>query len=135
MIYKIFLTENGAPKTGLNPTWNCLKTTGGVDKSAAAPAIAELGGGWYVFEVTHGVNPFDTPELVGVIDAGANLSNYERYVPVTISRRDLALSKLVNKAAYNLVTGVETIRNDADTANELTLTLSQTGNVETRTVM
>lgn len=133
MTYKVFITEDGEPKTGLSPSWSSLLTVDGADKSGSAPTISEIGGGWYKFEVTYGTGPFDVPELVGVIDAGASLSNYERYVSVTISLRDLALSKLVNKATYDLVTGVEAVRNDADSGDELKLTLSQTDNVEYRT--
>ena len=132
MIYKIFITENGVPKTGLSPVWQSLKTTGGVDKSGSAPVISEIGGGWYKFSVTYKIAPFDAAELVGVIDAGSSLCAYERYLPVTISLRDLALAKLVNKATYNLVSGIESIRNDEDSANEFQMTLSQNGNVETR---
>ena len=82
--------------------------------------------------MSYGTAPFDVAELVGVIDAGSSLSAYERYVPVTISLRDLALAKLVNKASYDLYTGVEAIRNDDDDADELQLTISQTGDVEYR---
>ena len=132
MIYKIFITEDGTPKTALSPTWESLYAADGTDKSGAAPTISEIGGGWYKFELTFGGDPFNVPELVGVIDAGSSLSNYERYVPVTITLRDLSLAKLVNKASYDLVSAVEAIRNDADTADELKLTLSQVDNVEYR---
>ncbi len=135
MIYKIFITEGGAPKTGLSPTWSSLRTTGGVDKSAAGPAIQEIGGGWYKAEFTYGTSPFDVPELVGVIDAGATLGNTERYLPIVISLRDLALVKLVNKATYDVAGGVESIRNDTDTADELRIRLSQSGEVEIREIL
>jgi hypothetical protein len=132
MIYKLFLTENGVPKTGLTPTWSSLKTLDSTDKLSSAPTIQEIGGGWYKFSVTFGTAPFNVTELVGVIDAGSSLSNYERYIPITISLRDLSLTKLVNIASYDLVSGVESIRNDDDTANEIQFTLSQTGNTEFR---
>jgi len=133
MIYKLFITEDGRPKIGLSPTWQSLHAVDGTDKIAQAPAISEIGGGWYKFEVVYGVNPFTSPELVGVIDAGAELSDYDRYIPATISLRDLALAKLTNKATYNLITGVTTIAGDVDTATELTETITQTDNLETRT--
>jgi hypothetical protein len=134
MIYKIFITEDGEPKSGLSPVWRSLYELDGTDKSLMAPAISEVGGGWYKFQVVSGVSPFDVPELVGVIDAGSELSNYDRYLPVTISRRDLGLAKLVNPASYDLADGVESIRNDADTADELRIELSQEGNVEYRRI-
>ncbi len=132
MLYKFFVTEDGSPKTGLTPSWSSLYATDGTDKSGSAPSVSEIGGGWYGFSVSYGTAPFDVAELVGVIDAGSSLSAYERYVPVTISLRDLALAKLVNKASYDLYTGVEAIRNDDDDADELQLTISQTGDVEYR---
>jgi hypothetical protein len=134
MIYKIFITADGVPASGLSPAWQSLRTLDGTEKSASAPAISEIGGGWYRFEMIHGTAPFDVAELVGVIDAGSALSNYDRYLPVTISLRDLALAKLVNPASYDLVSGVESIRNDADSVNELQIELSQETNVEYRKV-
>jgi len=137
MIYKIFITENGLPKTELSPSWDSLATLDGTDKSGDGPTINEISSsnapGWYKFEVTYGTTPFDVPELVGVIDAGSSLSNYERYIPVTISLRDLALDRQVAKATFDLATGVESIRNDADTGTELQLTRTVVDNVETRT--
>lgn len=134
MRYKVFISDGGVPKTGLSPVWSSLRTAAGVDVLASAPAIVEIGGGWYTFSVVHGVAPFTVSELVGVIDAGASLANADRYVPVVVSVRDLALAKLVNKATYDLVSGVETIRNDDDTADELRITLSQSGDVESRVI-
>jgi len=134
MIYKIFVTEDGAPKTGLMPTWNCLYGVDGTEKTEDAPAITEIGGGWYKIELIYGNSPFDVAELVGVIDAGIGLANHERFLPITISLRDLGLAKLVNKATYDLSSGVETIWNDDVTASELQMTLSQSGSVETREI-
>lgn len=134
MIYKIYITESGTPKTGLSPSWNSLRAIDGTDKSSSAPSISEVGGGWYKFELVYGTSPFDVAELVGVIDAGNSLAGYERYIPVNISLRDLAAVKLVNKASYDLVSGVETIRNDNDDGDEVSFTLSQSGNVEYRTI-
>jgi len=133
MIYKVIFTDGGVPKSGLTPTWHSLIDLAGNDKSGSAPPIVAVGSGVYKFEVVYGTAPFNVNELVGWIDGGSSLENYERYLFVTISLRDLALSKLVNKASYDLIAGVETIRNDADSADELTLTLSQTGDVEYRT--
>ncbi len=134
MIYKIYITESGTPKTSLTPTWASLRSIDGTDKSANAPAISEIGGGFYKFELVYGTSPFDVAELVGVIDAGSSLVGYERYIPVNISLRDLAAVKLVNKASYDLASGVETIRNDADDGDEISFSLSQSGNVEYRTI-
>jgi len=134
MIYKLYVTEDGAPKAGLTPAWSSLHAIDGQDRLAGAPAVFEIGGGWYGFAVRYGTAPFDVPELVGVIDAGAALSPFERYLPVTISLRDLALAKIVNNASYRLADGVETIRDDVDAGDELVVTLSQEEDVEYRVV-
>ena len=49
-----------------------------------------------------------------------------------LRKKCLALAKLVNKASYNLISGVEAIRNDDDDDDELTLTLSHADDVEYR---
>ncbi len=133
MIYTFMVTEDGAAKSGLSPSWDTLVAIDGTDKSGSAPSISEIGStGIYKFEVTYGTAPFDVPQLTGIIDAGSSLNNYERYIKVDITLRDLALAKLVNKASYNLISGVEAIRNDDDDGDELTLTLSHVDDVEYR---
>ncbi len=134
MIYKIYITESGMPKTGLSLSWHSLRAIDGTDKLSSAPTISEIGGGWYKFELVYGISPFDVAELVGVIDAGSSLGGYERYIPVNISLRDLAAVKLVNKASYDLASGVETIRNDNDDGDEISFQLSQNGNTEYRAI-
>lgn len=138
MIYKVYITENGIPKTGLTPTWEYLYNLSGNDKSSDAPTISEIGGGWYKFSVTYGTTPFNVAELVGVIDAGAALSNSERYIPVTISIRDAALMIFSNYAVYNKSTGdnTVTIYGDDESSTELTMqeTQSNDGNTITRQI-
>ena len=133
MIYKVYFADDGVPKESLTPTWESLDALDGTDKSGNAPAITEIGGGWYKFELVYGTSPFDVTELVGVIDGGSALINHERYKPANMSVRDLALTRQVNKAAFNKTTKVETIRNDDDDAVELTSTISEAAGVETRT--
>jgi hypothetical protein len=82
--------------------FDSLQTLAGADKSAAAPAISEIGGGWYKFAVTYGSAPFDAGDLVGVIDAdkdGTNsLANAERYIPVEVRLDFYAFKRLTEKA-------------------------------------
>lgn len=134
MTYKFFVSDNGSPATGLTPSWSSLYALDGTDKSGSAPAISEVGGGWYTFELTYGTAPFDVAELVGVIDAGSSLADHDRYRPVHVTVRDLALARMLAKRTYNLATGVEEIRNDADDGYEARLTLSESSNVETLAV-
>lgn len=92
-----YVAKDGEPLTGAaaEMAFESLMTLAGADKSAAAPAISEIGGGWYRFNVTYGAAPFDAGDLVGVIDAdagGANaLANAERYIPVEVRFRLLCI--------------------------------------------
>ncbi len=98
-----YIAKDGEPLTGASAQmeFESLKTLSGVDKSGTAPAISEIGGGWYKFSAAYGQGPFDGGDLIGVIDAdknGANsLANAERYIPVEVRLDFYALSRLVNK--------------------------------------
>jgi|GEM_PF-3317244 len=108
MLYYVYLTNNGAPATGLSPTWNALDTAeNGTDKSGSAPSITEVGGGWYKFDVVFGTAPWDVTDedLVGSIDGGSSLATMERYKPVAITKRGLALSVLAHKGIQTKSTG------------------------------
>lgn len=135
MIYKLYISSGGVPQMGLSPSWLYLYSIDGEDKLADAPLISEIGGGWYKFEVIFGHEPFTSAELVGVIDAGELLSEFERFVPVNISLRDLAAVKLMNKANYDIASGIEIVRNDSDTEDEIRFKLSQTGDLECRQII
>jgi hypothetical protein len=86
-----------------------LRTLLGTDKSASAPTISEIGGGWYKFGVAYGTAPFDEGDLVSVIDAdknGANgLLNIERYIPVEVRLDFYGLARLVNSMSQNKTSG------------------------------
>ena len=99
-----YVSQDGLPLTGAaaEMEFESLLTTGGVDKSGSAPAISEIGGGWYEFQAAYGTTPFDAGDLVGVIDAdkdGDNsLANVERYIPVEVRLDFYGLTRLVDKA-------------------------------------
>lgn len=133
MIYPLYITESGTPKTGLTPSWNSLQAIDGTDKSASAPTISEVGGGWYKFELTYGTAPFDVAELVGVIDAGSSLVGYERYIPINISLRDYALHHLTNKSMWDDTNKWEIIYDDDGNA-ELKWSLIEVGDQKIRNV-
>ena len=106
-----YVSREGVPLTvaSAEMEFESLLTTGGVDKSASAPAISEIGGGWYSFSAAYGTVPFDAGDLVGVIDAdkdGTNsLTDVERYIPVEIRLDFYSLSRLVNKMSQDKLTG------------------------------
>ena len=79
----------------------------GTDKSGSAPAISEVGGGWYKFDITFGTAPWDvmTEDLAGVIDGGGSLADVDRYKPVSITLRGLALARIAHKAVQSKSTG------------------------------
>ena len=133
MIYTFMATEDGAPKTGLSPSWQSLVAIDGTDKIGSAPAISEIGStGIYKYEILYGTAPFDVNQLTGIIDCDSSLNNYERYIKADMTLRDAALFKLVNKASHTLISGVTKIRNDEDDDDELTLAITEVDGVETR---
>ena len=106
-----YAAKDGSPLTGAaaQMVFESLETLGGVDKSADAPAISEIGGGWYKFAVAYGTVPFDVGDLVGVIDADANgtngLANAERYIPVEVRLDFYGLARLVNRMSQSKLNG------------------------------
>jgi hypothetical protein len=117
-----YVAKDGEPLTGASAQmeFESLKTLGGTDKSAAAPSISEVGGGWYKFSVSYGTSPFDGGDIVGVIDAdkdeAGGLANAERYIPVEVRLDFYALARLVNKMSQDKLTGDMLIKNDAGAA-------------------
>jgi hypothetical protein len=127
-----YVARDGEPLTGAagEMEFESLKTLSGVDKAASAPAISEVGGGWYKFSATYGQGPFDAGDLVGVIDADKNgvngLANAERYMPVEVRLDFYALCRLVNKMSQDKLSGDMLIKNDSgDTILKLGITDGQ----------
>lgn len=132
MIWKLFFSDGGTPKTGLSPTISTLNAIDGTDKSGDAPDIAEVGGGWYALSATFGTAPFDVDELVGVIDSeDATMSPYERFLPITLSKRDIGLARLVNKVTWDIGATRERTFEDDGTTVILDLTKTTSGGVAT----
>ncbi len=120
MLYYVYFSDAGTPKTGLTPTWEYLRTAGAtnVDKMDIIEPyddecpIAEIGGGWYSFDITYGNKPWDltTEDLVGVIDGGSTLADAaDRYKPVVISLRGLALARIAHAGIQDKQSGAVTI--------------------------
>lgn len=152
MLYYVYFSDAGTPKTGLYPTFITLKTagvssgtgsatviSGFVDKSGDAyndTPIAEIGGGWYAFDITFGEHPWDTTEqdLVGVIDGGNTLDAVDRYKPVVISLRGLALARIAHAGIQEKQTGDVYICKTDGTTHELKLDMTDTGTEITRDI-
>ena len=121
MTVPFYVARDGEPLAGAaaEMAFESLRTLAGVDKSGSAPAISEIGGGWYRFSVTYGTAPFDASDLVGVIDAdkdGANgLANAERYIPVEVRLDFYAFRRLTEKTVE--IDGMGCL--ESDTANNV----------------
>ena len=124
-----YVSNDGEPLTGAaaQMDFESLKTLAGVDKSSSAPTVSEIGGGWYKFSVAYGTVPFDSGDLVGIVDADKNgnnnLANAERYIPVEVRLDFYALMRLVNKMSQNKSTGDMKIKDSSgNTILELSIT-------------
>ncbi|NIP23361.1 MAG: hypothetical protein GWN67_04525 [Phycisphaerae bacterium] len=127
-----YVSNDGEPLTGsaAQMDFESLKTLSGTDKSSSAPAVSEIGGGWYKFSVAYGTVPFDSGDLVGVVDADKNgnnnLANAERYIPIEVRLDFYALMRLVNKMSQNKNTGDMEIKDSSgNTILELNITDSE----------
>jgi hypothetical protein len=124
-----YVAKDGAALTGSASQMNFefLRTIGGTDKSASAPGISEIGGGWYKFSAAYGAEPFDAGDLVGVIDAdkdGVNtLANAERFIPVEVRLDFYGLMRNVCTMSQNKLTGDMEIK-DSNDATILTLKIN-----------
>ena len=138
MLYYVYFSDAGVPKTGLSPDWESLKTAeNGTDKSGSAPTISEVGGGWYAFDVTYGTAPWDvtTEDLVGVIDGGSLLVGVDRYKPVCISLRGLGLARIAHKGVQDKLTGAIDIYATDGADKELKLEITDSAETITRNPM
>lgn len=106
-----YVSNDGKALTGAasQMDFESLKTLAGTDKSGSAPTVSEIGDGWYKFSVAYGTAPFDSGDLVGVVDVDKNgnnnLANAERYIPIEVRLDFYALMRLVNKMSQNKSTG------------------------------
>lgn len=124
-----YVSKDGQPLVGAADEMNFeyLKTLDGTDKSSLAPAISEIGGGWYKFGAAFGTTPFDEGDLVGIVDAdkgGANrLANAERFIPVEVRLDFYAFARSIYKISQDKLTGDMRIKNSGgDTILRLNIT-------------
>lgn len=135
MLYYLYVSNVGLPEAGLvagsDIVWESLYTgENATDKSGSAPAIVEIGGGWYSFDITLGTSPWDvvTEDLLGTIDCDTDgdvsLSDVDRYKPVCISLRGLGFAKLIHKAVQSKTSGDVTIYATDGSTAELKLDMT-----------
>ena len=102
MIYTLYFTSQGAPKTGLTPTIITLnKISDGAAVAvtpSAWPTVSEIAGGLYKFTLAFPFNSLS--EALGVVvDGGATLANPERYKVMQITPNDGSLDAAVSTRA------------------------------------
>jgi hypothetical protein len=115
-----YVSRDGLPLNGAadEMEFESLKTIDGTDKIASAPTISEVGSGWYKFSTAYGTEPFDSKDLIGVIDADKdsnnNLANTERYIPVEVRLDFYALARSVYRMTQDKLTGDMEIKDSND---------------------
>ena len=143
MLYYFYVSRAGVPQTQLVPAddivWASLRNAENrTDKSGSAPSFAEIGGGWYSFEVSFGISPWDatTEDLAGLIDCDcrghAQLADVDRYKPVLITKRSLALARIAHKAVQSKSSGHIDIYGADDNTMEMKLIMTDTAASLTR---
>jgi hypothetical protein len=83
MDYTFFISDDGAPKIGLTPTFSSLLKRSNATSVSPLPDIESVGHGWYKFAAT-----IEAGEMYfGVVDAGesSGLSDSDRYIPIQAS--------------------------------------------------
>ncbi len=101
MIYVVYFTLAGAPKTLLTPTIITYKKVSDGSDVAGPPAVTEIGGGGYKFTA------IPTEALFVVVDGGAILTNvFERYKVMQITANDGALDVAISGVAALTATAV-----------------------------
>jgi hypothetical protein len=90
MIYVMYFSEAGAPKTGLSPVLVTYKKVSDGSDAASPPAVSEIGGGFYKFAAT------PAEALVVGVDGGAGLADADRYKVLQITPHDADLDAQVS---------------------------------------
>jgi len=80
----VYFSNAGVPATGLTPAFTSYVNVETL-VSATAPAITEIGNGWYKFPD----NIIDFDHIVGIIDGGVSLADTDRYKQVELTQGDL----------------------------------------------
>jgi hypothetical protein len=93
MIYVVFFSNAGAPATGLSPTIGVYKKVSDGTDVTPAPAVAEIGGGFYKFTAS------PAEALVVRMNGGGSLADADKYKVMQITPHDADLDALVSTRA------------------------------------
>jgi hypothetical protein len=93
MIYVVYFSDAGAPKTGLSPSLITYKKVSDNSDVGSPPGVSEIGGGFYKFSAT------PTQALVATVDGGGSLAAADRYKVMQITPHDGDLDAQVSSRA------------------------------------
>jgi hypothetical protein len=93
MIYVVFFSNAGAPATGLTPTIGVYKKVSDGTDVTPAPAISEIGGGFYKFTAS------PAEALVVRMNSGGSLGDADKYKVMQITPHDADLDAQVSTRA------------------------------------
>jgi len=119
LIYVLYFTSQGAPKTGLTPTIITLnKISDGAAVAvtpSAWPTVSEIAGGGYKFTLAFPFNSL-SESLFAVIDGGATLVNTERYKVMQLTVNDASLDAAVSTRAPEAGGNLAAVKADVEHA-------------------
>jgi hypothetical protein len=108
MIYVLYFSDGGTPKTGLSPSITIYKKVADGSDVASPPAVSEIGGGFYKFTAT------PSEALVARIDGGSTLADAYRYKVMQITPHDADLDAAVSTRAPETGGNVAAIKAKTD---------------------
>lgn len=119
MIYVLYFTSQGAPKTGLTPTIITLnKVSDGAAVAvmpSAWPTVSEIAGGGYKFTLAFPFNSL-SEAFFAVVDGGAALVNAERYKVMQLTVNDGSLDAAVSTRAPEAAGNLAAVKADVEHA-------------------
>jgi hypothetical protein len=90
MIYVVYFSNAGAPATGLSPAIEVYKRVADGTEVTPAPAVAEIGGGFYKFTAA------SAEALVVRVNGGGSLGDMDKYKVMQITAHDADLDAQVS---------------------------------------
>jgi hypothetical protein len=108
MIYVVFFSSAGVPATGLSPTIGVYKKVSDGTDVTPAPAVAEVGGGFYKFTAT------PAEALVVRMNGGGSLGDADKYKVMQITPHDADLDAQVTTRAPEAGGNVAAIKAKTD---------------------
>lgn len=91
MIYVVYFSDLGAPKTGLSPTLDLFIKVSNGTSAGTPPTVSELSGGFYKFT-------YSPSEDVAIrVDSNdVTMADRDRYIPIEVSPHDDDLDATVS---------------------------------------